>query len=389
MAKLKFKRFSDLAFLQGIDKPRYLAALLAPFSDYFSRQSLDVSRLTNSDATERKLLDVFTKPDEEMPGPLLEMLYALDDLADDSGHDRIATEIERSGETIEGLNGDMTPGEYAIAVYRTRPGLIQACHEKTFHRKIKNYTAFQSRNGSRLTFSAVKKGKSELEGSLAAWFGKMDRGKVCELYPYEEGPEIRFIVTHGVTYRSQGTIDKNLRKSRVAFRPQKHDSVIYDTRTGILKVNAQTSLEKEEYRKQFGQVFFGNGNQFPGGDIYTLSPLQEADFRLRVPDGIDWALLCEVWLELQDDQNILQITRGYDLIKGAREKSRPILAEGQIVRAGFKVRYASGGKARRLDVRPPNVAIYDHNRDGAAAEAFLKVNRFFKAEPEWATTGLA
>ncbi len=388
MAKLKFKRFSDLAFLQGIDKPRYLSPLLSSFSDYFSRQGLDISSLTNSDATERKLLEIFTKPDEEMQGPLLEMLYVLDDLADESGHDRIAMEIERSGEIVEGLGDDMTPGEYAIVVYQAKPGLIQACHEKTFYRKIKNYTAFQSRNGSRLTFPAVQKGKTGLEESLAVWFGKMDRGKVCEIYAYEEGPEIRFVVTHGVTYRSQGTIDKNLRKTRVAFRPQKHDSVIYDTRTGVLKVNAQVSQEKEEYRKQFGQIYFGSEDQFPPGDIYTLSSMQREGFRLRVPDGIDWADLCEIWIQSDDDHHILQITRGYDLLKSAREKALPNLAKGQIVRAAFKVKYRSGGKPRRLEVRPTNIAIYDHDRDCVASEAFLKINEFLKAEPECATTAL-
>lgn len=387
MAKPKFKRFSNLGFLQGIDKPLYLSPLLVPYSDYFSRQGMDVSNLTNSDATDRKLLEVFTKPDEEMPGPLQEMLYALDDLADDSGHDRIHLEIESAGETIEGLNGEMTPGEYAIAVYRANPGLIQACHEKTFYRKTRNYTEFQSVNGSRLAFAVVKGKKAALEEGLAAWFDKMDRGKVCEVYAYEDGPEIRFIVTHGVPYRSQGTIDKNLRKSRITFRPQKHDSVVYDNRTGVLKVNAQTLHEREEYCKQFGQVFFDNEKQFPQGDIYTLLSIKEADFRLRVPDGIDSANLCEIWVQTDDDHRILQITRGYDLLKSASEKSCPNLAEGQIVRAAFKLKYRNGGKARRLEVRPPNIAIYDHDRDGVAAEAFLRVNRFFKAEPEWAITG--
>jgi len=386
MANLKFKRFSDLAFLQGIDKPQYLSPLLVPYSDYFARQDLDVSELTNNDATDRKFLEVFTKPDEEMPGPLLEMLYVLDDLADDSGHDRIVAEIERSGETIGGLNGEMTPGEYAIAVFSAKPGLIQACHEKTIHRKTRNYTEFQSLNSSRLKYTDVKRKKGALEEGLAGWFDTRNRGRVCEIYAYEEGPEIRFIVTHGQTYRSEGSIDKNLKKSRVAYRPQKHDTIIFDTRTNILKVSAQTHPEKEQYRQQFGQVFFGNAEQFPAGDIYTLSSMQGADFRLRVPDGIDWATLSEIWVQTDDDHHILQITRGYNLLKSASEKALPNLAKGEILRAAFKVKYAVGGKPRRFEVRPPNIAIYDRDRDGVAAEAFLKVNRFFKGEPEWAIT---
>lgn len=385
MAKRKFKRFSDLGFLQSIDKPKHLFPLLVPYADYFEQQGLDLSKLANNDASERKLLEVFTKPDEEMPGSLQETLYVIDDLADDPGHDRIAGEIERSGEPIEGLNGDMTPGEYAIAAFRAKPGLLKACHEKIVYRKIKNYSEFQSVNNSRLSFAEVKKKKTALEEGLAAWFGKMDRGEVCEIYPYEEGQEIRFIVTHGITYRSQGTIDKNLRKSRITFRPQKHDSVVYDNRTGVLKVNAQTLPEKEEYCKQFGQVFFDNAEHFPAGDIYTLNAMKAADFRVSVPNDIGGASLCEVWITIGDNQEILQITKGYDLLNSAKEKTRLNLEEGDIIRAAFKVKYRSGGKPRKLEIRPPNIAIYDRDRDGAAGEAFIKANKFFKTEQEWQT----
>ena len=179
MARLRFKRFSDLAFLQSIDKPRYLAPLLAPFTEYFARQGLDVSNLADDDATDRKLLEVFTKPDEDMPGDLLERLYVLDDLADDSGHDRILNEVVQCGESIEGLNGELTCGEYAIAVYQAKPALLQACYEKTVHRKIKNYTEFQSADRARLTLDDARRGKAALEQALAAWFDGRNRGMVC------------------------------------------------------------------------------------------------------------------------------------------------------------------------------------------------------------------
>lgn len=382
MARLRFKRFSDLAFLQSIDKPRHLAPLLAPFTEYFQRQGVDLAQLANNDATDRKLLEVFTRPDEEMPGELLDRLYVLDDLADDAGHDRILNELVQCGESIDGLDGNMTCGEYAITVYRAKPGVIQACHEKTAHRKIKNYAEFQSASSRRLTLDAARRGKTALEQALAAWFDGRNRGLVCEIYPYQEGSEIRFIVTHGQTYRSEGSIDKNLRKSRVAYRPQKHDSILYDTQTGILKLNAQSLPEKEEYRKQFGRVYFNDPEHFPAGDIYTLTPMQAAHFELSLPHGIASAQLCEVWIQIDDDQHATQITKGYDLLRSAHVRTFPNLAVGEIVRAAFRVKYRSGGRARRLDVRPPNIAIYDHDRDGDAAEAFLRANRLLKVEAE-------
>ena len=207
MPQLKFKRFSDVAFLQSIDKPVHLAPLLAPFADYFSRHGLDLAKVRNDAATERRLLEIFTKPNEEMPGDLLETLYVLDDLADESGHDRIHSEIERSGETIAGVNGDLTPGEYAISVYRAKPGLVQACHEKTVHRKTQNYTEFQSANGTRLKFTDVKRRKTALEQGLAEWFDKRLLMENLFLYLYHIGPVEgqsaghEFVVHHAETVK--------------------------------------------------------------------------------------------------------------------------------------------------------------------------------------------
>ena len=55
MPRLRFKNFSDLGFIQGIDKPRHLAPLLAPHSEYFGRQGIDVTKLKNDDASDRRV----------------------------------------------------------------------------------------------------------------------------------------------------------------------------------------------------------------------------------------------------------------------------------------------------------------------------------------------
>ena len=52
MPRLKFKNFSDLAFIQSIDKPRHFKPLLVKHRDYFSRQGIDVSKIRNGDGVE-------------------------------------------------------------------------------------------------------------------------------------------------------------------------------------------------------------------------------------------------------------------------------------------------------------------------------------------------
>jgi len=380
MPRIRFKNFSNLGFIQSIDKPRHLRSLLSPYAGYFKRQGIDVKTLNNDDATDRRLLAVFTQPDEEMPRDLLDILYVLDDLTDEAGHDRILAEIERSQVPIAGIGRNLNPGEFAIAVYGKSPGLIRHCHEKTLYRKIRNYYEFQAAEDGKLSLSSAHKKGGDLEKELGPWFGKRNRSEACEIYVYEEEREIKFQITHGRTYRTDGTIEKNLKRSRVAYRPQKHDSVIYSNKTSVLKVSAQAPAERNRYRQTFGKILFGDADHFPAGDIYTLDPLRRADFAIKKVDGVESARLVEVCVEFGGDDGFMQISKGADVIARARSWNSPNLAEGQIVRAAFLIKYSSGGRARRLELRPPNVAIYDRDRDGVPAEKFMDANRLLKLD---------
>jgi len=382
MARLRFKNFSDLAFVQSIDKPRHLKPLLVKHREYFSRQGIDVTKLSNGDSVDRKLLQVFTQPDEEMPADLLDALYVLDDLADESGHDRILSEAERQGVDLNGKVDDASPGEFAIAVFLQSPGLIRVCHEKTLYRRIKNYQEYQATGNKRLTLSAAKGKRKQLESALGPWFESKNRSRACEIYEYEEDDEIKFLVTHGRPFRTEGSIDKRLNRSRVAYRPQKHDSVVYDNRLRILKINAQTVGEKDLYRRTFGKILFGDAEYFPAGDIYSLVPLRRGRAALRLATGVESVRLSEVWIQIDDEQRFVQISRGYDLARSIDDHQKPNLQEGQIVRAAFLIKYSSGGRARKLELRPPNIAVYDRERDGTAAEAFMGANGYLKVDAQ-------
>ena len=41
MTKSTLKKFGDMEFIQGIDKPRFMVSLLQPYSTYFSGLGLD------------------------------------------------------------------------------------------------------------------------------------------------------------------------------------------------------------------------------------------------------------------------------------------------------------------------------------------------------------
>jgi len=379
MAQHGFRNFGNLTFLQGIDKPTYLAPLLKRYARYFKRHGLDVAALDNDDATDRKLLEVFTQPKEDTPPDLREALHMLDCVSDEVGRDRIQAELDRSRRRMSGLD-DATPGEFAIAVYLRKPEVIQNCYDQTVSEQVKQYDEYQSRSNRKLTLALARRKAAELERALSKWFMGRGRGGLCEIYVYAEEAEIVFVITHGRNYRSVGAVEKDRRRSRLTFRPQKHDSIMFNTQTRILKLYAQFANEKDAYRRCFGEVLFGDPANFPDSDIYSLRPIQKRNFKLKITPGIESARMSEVWTVVHDEQHLLDRCSGYDVLASAQKRGRPNLQEGDVVRGAFLIKYSSGGRERKLELRPPNVAIYDRDRDTTATERFIEENGFLKAK---------
>lgn len=131
MSQLRFRNFGNLSFLQSVDKPRFLSRLLQEHSAYFARYGIDVGALTNDDACARRLLEVFTQPDDAMPGALHQALHLLDALADEAGHERILEEAKRCSVDLGAMPDDLCPGDFALAVWFEQPRLVRVCREKT------------------------------------------------------------------------------------------------------------------------------------------------------------------------------------------------------------------------------------------------------------------
>ncbi|MCG3125564.1 MAG: hypothetical protein CHACPFDD_00389 [Phycisphaerae bacterium] len=379
MAQHGFRNFGSLTFLQGIDKPKFLTPLLKRHVRYFKRHGVDVAALDNDDATDRKLLEVFTQPKEDTPTDLREALHMLDNVSDEVGRDRIQAELDRTRRRVSGLN-DATPGEFAIAVYLRSPEVIQNCYDQTISEQVKQYDEYQSLSNRRLTLALARRKRGELERALSKWFMGRGRGGLCEIYVYSEEAEIVFVITHGRNYRSVGAVEKDRRRSRVTYRPQKHDTVVFNTQTRILKLHAQFSNEKDSYRRCFGEVLFGNPVNFPDSDIYFLKPIQKRNFKLKITPGIESARMSEVWTVVHDEQHLLMRCSAYDVLTSARRRGHPNLQEGDVIRGAFMIKYSSGGRERKVELRPSNVAVYDRDRDTAATERFIQENGFLRVK---------
>ena len=374
MARHQFRLFSNLSFLQSIDKERSLGRLLASHRDYFACQGLDVDLLTNGDACARQLLAVFTKADQSMPGDLLHDLYLIDEVGDEDGHQRILEEAERLGIDLGALPDDVAPGDFALRVFLDHPDLIRACHEKTVVKQAKRYYEYRSGDRRRFTVSDLKAAVSKVRDNLAPWFEARKRTRTCELFVYPEGDAVRILVTHGGLFRADGNITADLEFSRLPWRPQRHDSVVYETRTGILKVHAAYGPQRKVYREAFGTALADDAAFFLDAPTYSLEALRANGGMLTLVDGINDAAVVEVLVEPEAADCRQALFRGDDLTEMIAGHGGIVLPLGEITYARFLLTYAGSSRPLKMEVRLPNVTDYDRERNGATTEAFIRAN---------------
>lgn len=365
--------FSNLGTLQAIDKPGFLSLVLAEHSEFLARRDIDIGSLSNDDACARQLLAVFAQGDA-LPGSLLQAFHVLEALANGHGHDRILAEAARCGIGLGDIPALLSPVDFAIAVWREHPHLIRVSYENTVCEKTSRYHEFRSRDARRLRLESVKASLPELEESLGAWFEAQRRSCVCQIFTYEQGNEIRCLVTHGDPYRTDGSITPTLERSRIGYRPQRHDSLLYDRQTGILRIHARFQAQRLAYRETLGRVLFNDAGYFRECPTYTLEPLRSGGGVLTLVSGMTEVQVTEACIEQGVDGISRQTLKGSDLLEMLAGRGSADVAGGRIVRAHFSIKYESGGRARTLRVSLPNVAEYDRERDGAVVDAFLRMN---------------
>ncbi|HET6377633.1 MAG TPA: hypothetical protein VFG05_04920 [Methylocella sp.] len=386
MPQFRLKNFSDLAFLQTVDKPNVLGKLLAPHREYFKRQGLDIARLSNDDACARQLLAIFTKTVETLPDGLLHALHLIGEMSGEEGHERIVQEAARLGAGLPLLSHGMTSGDFAILAFLGHPELVRMCHEKAVARKVKRYYEYPSHDARRFGLGDFEAAISGLKAVLGLWFEGRRRSRASEIFLYRDGGEVRILVTHGGLFRADGNVTGALQFSRLGWRPQEHDSIIYDGATGILKIHARFEPDRRFYLQSFGQALAGDPAFFMDEPPYTLAPLRNGS--LRLVDGICEARLTEALIET-DSAKWRQIAlKGDDVMETFNGLGSYAVPPAEIVRANFALRFASGGHPRRLEMRLPNIADYDRERDGEVYEAFIHANGFHVIA-DWRDEGVA
>jgi hypothetical protein len=185
-------------------------------------------------------------------------------------------------------------------------------------------------------------------------------------------------VRHGLTSRRQEVVSATGSET-LLFRPGEYDVLVYNRRTGELRVHGCNPKEVEMLRSTFGKHIFHDKDFFPGGARFTLAPLVNDGRRcLACADiaGIEDITLTEVQTLTGGRDWLRQVHHCQDLFT-AVEHERVVLPEAEcLVRANFLVRFSDSKKRRTIKILGSNKLSVVRDGDTVLMERWLDARGF-------------
>jgi hypothetical protein len=381
MATLRFKRFTKVHFLKGVGR-KLLARFFERFTGELAGKRVE---LPNQDLPDdeyfRGLSKLLLSPDG-LPDELSEALFAIDEMANDAGQERLQNAVAQSKVEME-FELESSQGDVAMQVWLARPELFAATHNEQRLRRLSSFEYFGAKPGEnkRTPFAAPRNEAMEgLRADLDSWFAEHNRGhETTQISRHEIDGEWWFVIRHGDTFSRTAKVERQ-KMTFLHFRPAKDDVVVFSPGHDELRIHATTKGERELYRKRFGVRLRGDDKYFSERKSFTLEPLRlEGAGALKWGgDGdVDGIVLREIEIVRGGGCHDVIIHKADDIFASAeagREKAFP--DGGELVRAAFDVHFAGMKKPRRVEVRPPNILKLGRRCDAAVVQKWLSERRF-------------
>jgi hypothetical protein len=382
MSAFRLRHFSKPATLSAI-APQRLVRFLDPFRGYFASRQYELPSVDSADGLDyQALVNIFMSPDNNTPVDLLNALFLVDEMSTPHGMDALLEAAEMEGLRLD-PGPDHSPADIAVQVWLLNRDILERKHAEQLILKPRAFEYFQSGAGAApLRLGVNEQTIRNLERELDVFFEQKNRGRGTRVFHFPRADESWFLVRHGDPFkREDSLVDGDV--SSVCYRPLKYDVVVYDSRSGELRINARSVGEKRLYCRQFGKHFFGDENYFPDTRKYTLEPLREyGEDALACGDveGIESITLTEVHLFWGGVQREVEIRKAVNVFAALSERQR-VLPEGALIsKAFFKVRFADSRTPRSVVIQLPNKATYTRDSDAAIVERWLELRGFIVRE---------
>lgn len=360
-------------------KPEFLCRWLEPAREYLAARQFSLPPPGSSDPIDyERLAAIFMEPDAEMPRYLMHSASLIYEMSTEAAMNDLLDGTRQVGISLD-VGEDPDPVDVAVQVWLHDPTILEELHQMHQLDKPRGFVHFvtdQLPLPSLDELTATK--KNELETELADWFFNAKRGRHARVWMYRRPGEYWFLVRHGLASKRQEVVSATGSET-LLFRPGEYDVLVYNRKTGELRVHGCNSKEVEMLRTVFGKHLFNNPDFFPGGARFTLAPLVEkgrASLACRDVPGIEHITLIEVQT-LTGGRHYLRQTHNAEDLFTIIEQERVVLPETDcLVRASFLVRFSDSKKRRTIKIMGSNKLSVVRDGDTVLMEKWLDARGF-------------
>lgn len=378
MASFNPRKFADPDRLRSI-APERLAAFMAPWRDYLRGRGFEFPASPPMEIDHAALAEILMRPDAATPADMVDALYYVHETARADDMDQLLAAVRARGLSVID-DPAATPIDLAIDVWKEAPDVVRAHHAEAIAMRQQNFEYYGPSQPVRGAFPEIDDAlRRLLESEFDDWFESHRRGRGCRMFIIRHPPMTWILVRHGQPMRREASQKDDGGVGTEFYRPQRHDVLIYDERSGDVGVHASTKGERNLYLRTLGRHLFSGEDHFPPAGRFTLAPLI-ADGRdaLNVEDvdGIRGVRLVEYrryWGGLHRE---METRKAEDIFAALADRNMQGLAGGRLDSATFKVAFEDSAKERSVTIRPPGIARFERNDDSELIERWLRARGF-------------
>lgn len=360
-------------------KPEFLCKWLEPAREYLAGRGLVLpANGASGPLDHERLAGIFMEPDATMPRDLMNSASLIHEMSTELAMNDLLHGTRHLGIQLD-IGDDPDPIDVAVQVWLHDPRILEELHQMYQLDRPRGFVHFVTDRSPVPEFTEPTTTQTQdLEAELADWFFNAKRGRHARVWMYRRPGEYWFLVRHGLASRRQEVVSATGSET-LLFRPGEYDVLVYNRKSGELRVHGCNPREVEMLRCLFGKHLFHDKEFFPGGARFTLAPLVQsgrACLACRDIPGIEEITLTETQTLTAGRDWLRQTHHAADLFT-VIEQERVLLPEPDcLVRASFLVQFSDSKKRRTIKILGSNKLSVVRDGDTALMEKWLDARGF-------------